>query len=429
MEEPKGAREYPTDAAVLPGEEATAESEFARQRNLVFGMINLSHLFNHMESGMVSVLYPVMMGEIGFGYFAIGVLQMIYQMTAMGFQVLYGLLARFFPRSILLGVGNVILGVFVMATGFAQNFTQVAVMRGLAGVGSSVQHPVGSAILISYFEKARGRVLTLHHSVGNLGAFLAPAVAAGLLLYTSWRTVFYVLALPSILMGLLYFLLRGALVDAGQSKRERVVASFRDYLACIKNRDVMLVSMIQMAGAAGRGTGINVAFLTAFFMTALGVNVTVAAGLLMLYQLSGLVGPLAIAWLSDRFSRKWVLQLTLLGSTVTTVWLLVHQTITPWLILNIVLYGSVIQARGSLTQSMVSEAVPLEQMDVAFSLYFFVGFVSGPIWTFLMGWLIDAYGFGAAFKVISVSYLAGMLMVFFTMRPQRGNPSPRTGRS
>jgi len=427
MEERKGAREYPSDAAVLHGVEAAAGRESARQRNLVFGIINLSHLFNHLESSVVAVLYPVMMGEMGFGYFALGVLQMIYQMTAMGFQALYGLLARFLPRSILLGMGNVVLGLFVMATGLAQNFTQVALLRGLARVGSSVQHPVGSAILISYFEKARGRVLTLHHSVGNLGAFLAPAIAGGMLLFTSWRTVFYVVALPSIVMGLSYFFLRDAVVDAGESKRERVVASLHDYLACIKNRDVMLVSMIQMVGAAGRGTGINVAFLTAFFMTAMGVDVTVAAGLLMLYQLSGLVGPLAIGWLSDRFNRKWILQLTLLSSTMATLWLLVHSSLTPWLILNIVLYGSVIQARGSLTQSMVSEAVPLEQMDVAFSLYFLIGFISGPAWTFLMGWLIDAYGFGVAFKVISVSYLLGMLMMFFAKRPALGDPSPRSG--
>ncbi len=425
MEEPKGAREYPSDAAVLQGEEATQERESARQRNLVFGIVNLSHLFGHMESSAVSVLYPVMMGEMGFGYFAIGVLQTIYQVTSMGFQVIYGLLARFFPRSILLGIGNILLGLFVMATGFSQNLMQVGLMRGLAGMGSSVQHPVGAAILVSYFEKARARMLTLHYSVGNLGAFLAPALAGGLLLFTSWRTVFYVVGLPSILMGLLGFFLRDAMAVDSRSGRERMMASMHDYLTCIRNRNVMLVSMIQMVGAAGRGTGINIAFLTAFFMTVIGVNVTVAAGLLMLYQLSGLVGPLAIAWLSDRFNRRWVLQLTLLASTVTTLWLLVHQTLTPWLILNIVLYGSVIQARGSLTQSMVSEAVPLDQMDVAFSLYFFIGFVSGPIWTFLMGWLIDAHGFSAAFKVISVSYLVGMLMVFFTMNPQQGGPQPR----
>ena len=398
-----------------------AETASTAKRNLIFGIVNLSHVLNHMESSMVAILYPVMMGELGFGYFAIGILQTIYQMTAMAFQVFYGFLVRFLPRALLLGVGNLFLGMMVMLTGLAQSFGQVAIMRGLTGVGSSVQHPVGSAILVSYFKDARGRVLTLHHSAGNLGGFLAPAVVGALLLFTDWRTVFYFIGFPSLVMGLVYFFLRDTVVasDEGKSGKEKAKAGFRDYLTCIRNRNVMLVSLIQMAGAAGRGTGISVAFLTAFFMQALSVSVTSAAVLLMVYQLSGFIGPLVIGWLSDRFNRKTIVQLTLLISTLSTLSLLIHQSLTPWLILNLIIYGSVIQSRGPLTQSMVTESVPFERLDAAFSIYFFIGFISGPAWTFLMGWLIDSYSFTTAFKVISCSYLMGMLLLFFAKVPSK----------
>jgi FSR family fosmidomycin resistance protein-like MFS transporter len=392
-----------------------AESVSTAKRNLVFGVVNLSHMLNHMESSMVAILYPVMMGELGFGYFAIGVLQTIYQMTAMACQVLYGFIVRFVPRALLLGIGNLFLGTMVMLTGFAQTFGQIAAVRGLTGLGSSVQHPVGSAILVSYFKDARGRVLTLHHSAGNLGGFLAPAAVGALLLFTDWRTVFFIIGFPSMLMGLIYFFLRDSVVasDEKQTRKDKAKAGFSDYVACIRNRNVMLVSLIQMAGAAGRGTGISVAFLTAFFMQALNVSVTAAAALLMLYQLSGFFGPLAVGWLSDRFNRRTIVQLTLLISTLSTLSLLFHQSVTPWLILNLIVYGSVVQSRGPLTQSMVTEAVPFERLDAAFSIYFFIGFVSGPAWTFLMGWLIDSYNFGTAFKVISCSYLIGMVLLSF----------------
>jgi sugar phosphate permease len=222
-------------------------------------------------------------------------------------------------------------------------------------------------------------------------------------------------------MGLIYFFLRDTVVvsSEGKSGKEKAKAGFRDYLTCFRNRNVMLVSLIQMAGAAGRGTGISVAFLTAFFMQALNVSVTSAAALLMLYQLSGLIGPLVIGWLSDRFNRKAIVQLTLLISTLSTLLLLIHQSVTPWLILNLIIYGSVIQSRGPLTQSMVTESVPFERLDAAFSIYFFIGFISGPAWTFLMGWLIDSYSFDAAFKVISGSYLMGMLLLFFAKVPSK----------
>ena len=164
------------DAASLRGEHQAVSPA---RRNLILGVVNASHIFNHVQSSMLSVLYPVMMTELGFGYFAIGVLQTTYQLSAMGFQVVYGILARFFPRAILLGVGNIICGLFYVATGLSQNLLQVGTMRALSGLGSSAQHPVGGAILVSYFQKARGRVLTLHHSAGNLGAFLAAGDRGG----------------------------------------------------------------------------------------------------------------------------------------------------------------------------------------------------------------------------------------------------------
>jgi MFS transporter, FSR family, fosmidomycin resistance protein len=394
-------------------EEGVIDRPSETRRKVVLGIVNTSHVFNHMQSGMLSVLYPVMMGDLGIGYFQIGVLQTIYQLSAMGFQVVYGLLTRFFSRAVLLGVGNMLNGVFYMATGLAQNFAQIGALRGLSGLGSSVQHPVGAAILVSYFEKARGRVLTLHHSAGNLGAFLAPAIAGTLLLWFDWRTIFYIVGIPGIMMGFCYFFLRDSVVAAGETKakKSRVKGGLQDYLQCLKNRNVVMISLIQMVGAAGRGTGINIAFLTAFFIARLQVSVTTAAGLLMVYQLSGLLGPLAIGWLADRFSRKAVLQLTLLGSTLSTLWLLAHDAVGPMLIVNLVCYGAMIQSRGTLTQSVVSEAVPANLMDVAFSIYFFIGFISGPAWTFLVGWLIDASSFTLAFQVVSVSYLAGMVLV------------------
>jgi MFS family permease len=399
-------------------EGGTIDRPSETRRKVVLGIVNTSHVFNHMQSGMLSVLYPVMMGDLGIGYFQIGVLQTIYQLSAMGFQVVYGLLTRFFPRAVLLGIGNMLNGAFYMATGLAQNFAQIGALRGLSGLGSSVQHPVGAAILVSYFEKARGRVLTLHHSAGNLGAFLAPAIAGTLLLWFDWRTIFYIVGVPGIIMGFCYFFLRDSVVAAGEAKakKSRVKGGLQDYLQCLKNRNVVMISLIQMVGAAGRGTGVNIAFLTAFFIARLQVSVTTAAGLLMVYQLSGLLGPLAIGWLADRFSRKGVLQLTLLGSTLATLWLLVHEAVGPMLIVNLVCYGAMIQSRGTLTQSVVSEAVPANLMDVAFSIYFFIGFISGPAWTFLVGWLIDASSFTLAFQVVSVSYLAGMLLVFLATR-------------
>jgi MFS family permease len=129
-------------------------------------------------------------------------------------------------------------------------------------------------------------------------------------------------------------------------------------------------------------------------------------------QGAGLVGPLAIAWFSDRIGKRALItQGTLLLSAVMTVWLVQHATVGPLLYLNLILYGAFVQARGSLTQSMIGDFASAETTDAAFSIFYFVGFISGPIWTLIIGYLMESYGFEPAFYVAAGTYIAGMLLL------------------
>jgi dipeptide/tripeptide permease len=77
----------------------------------------------------------------------------------------------------------------------------------------------------------------------------------------------------------------------------------------------------------------------------------------------------------------------------------------------LILYGSVVQARGSLTQTMIGDFASPELTDAAFSIYYFVGFISGPIWTLIIGYMMEHYGFAPAFYVAAGTYIAGMLLL------------------
>lgn len=144
-------------------------------------MIGTSHALNHVQSGLGAVLFPVMMREMGFDFFQLGLLSSFYQLSAQGMQAVYGLLAQYYRRSVLLGIGNTIVGLGGMALGFTQSFSQLLTVRIIAGAGSSAQHPVASAILTTYFRQAKARVLAAHNSVGSVGSLVAPILAVALL--------------------------------------------------------------------------------------------------------------------------------------------------------------------------------------------------------------------------------------------------------
>ena len=385
-----------------------------QQKRLALGLISTCHTLNHLQYSITSVIFPVVMKELGFGLFQLGVISAVSSFVGQGLQVVYGFISGMFRRTAILGAGNIIVGVTAMLQYFVGSFPQLLGARVVIDAGSSPQHPLGSSILSRYYPKARGWALTFHHSAGSLGSFIGPALASLALLYMGWRTAFVVFGIFSLAMGLTLFLLQdySSAPEENEDKKSLLKSNVNAYFLCLKNRRILLTSLVLMVGAAGRGTGVNMTYLVPFFMDQF--NITASAGGILLTIMSGagLVGPLAIAWLSDRLGKRTVItQVTLLLSAIMTVWLVQHSHLGLLFYLNLILYGSVVQARGSLTQTMIGDFASPELTDAAFSIYYFVGFISGPIWTLIIGYTMDHYGFAPAFYIAAATYVAGMLLL------------------
>jgi MFS transporter, FSR family, fosmidomycin resistance protein len=395
-----------------------------RQKRMALGLISSCHVLNHLQYSITSVIFPVMMSELGFGLVGLGFISALSSFVGQGLQVIYGFLSNFFRRTTMLAVGNVVVGVTGMLQYFVGSFPQLVTARVAIDAGSSPQHPLGSSILSRYYPQARGWALTFHHSAGNLGSFIGPAAASLALLYVGWRTAFVIFGLLSLSMGLTLFLVRDYR-DAGEtvSGKKKAQAGFDAYVRCLKNRNLLFTSLVLMAGAAGRGTGVNMTYLVPFFMNKFAISASAGGLLLTLMQSAGLVGPMAIAWFSDRIGKRTVItQITLLLSAVMTVLLVQHSSLNIFFYVNLLLYGAFVQARGALTQTMIGDFATEELTDAAFSIYYFVGFISGPIWTLIIGYVMQHYGFTQAFYIAAGSYIAGMLLLLFV----REEPKPKT---
>jgi MFS transporter, FSR family, fosmidomycin resistance protein len=387
-----------------------------QQKRLALGLISTCHTLNHLQYSITSVIFPVVMKELGFGLLQLGVISAVSSFVGQGLQVIYGFITGMFKRTAILGTGNVIVGITAMLQYFIGSYPQLLAARVVIDAGSSPQHPLGSSILSRYYPKARGWALTFHHSAGSLGSFIGPALASVALLYMGWRTAFVVFGIFSLAMGLTLFLLRDytSASEETDAKKNILKANVNAYLLCLKNRKIIITSLVLMVGAAGRGTGVNATYLVPFFMEHFNVSASTGGMLLTVMMGAGLVGPLAIAWLSDRSGKRTLsTQVTLLLSAIMTVWLVQHPSLSPLFYLNLILYGTVVQARGSLTQTMIGDFASPELTDAAFSIYYFVGFISGPIWTLIIGYMMEHYGFAPAFYVAAGTYIAGMLLLLF----------------
>jgi MFS family permease len=106
-------------------------------------------------------------------------------------------------------------------------------------------------------------------------------------------------------------------------------------------------------------------------------------------------------------------------SALSTLWLAWQQQVTTSLFVNLLIYGAATTSRQTLTQALLSDLVGEDLFDAAFSLYYFIGFISIPFWTVITGGVMTKFGFGPAFSVISTSYLLAMFLLSLLRLPAK----------
>ena len=200
------------------------------------------------------------------------------------------------------------------------------------------------------------------------------------------------------------------------------------YLKVLRNRNMILTSLVMMVGGAGRG--LTVIFLAQHFSNDLGLSTVMVSVAVTAMLAGGVIGPVGFGWISDWFSRIKVIQASLFLSTLATLWLAFQGAFLPLLLANLVLYGTVTRSRMTLTLALVADSLAEEDRDAAFSVFSFLGFASAPFWIMLIARLMDGPGFTVAFSIISLSYLTGMVLMLFVVDPRaasRVEASPRVG--
>src|SRR5688572_2329639 len=85
-------------ATVASDETPTLEATL-RQKRMALGLISSCHVLNHLQYSITSVIFPVMMTELGFGLVGLGFISALSSFVGQGLQVIYGFLAAFFKRT------------------------------------------------------------------------------------------------------------------------------------------------------------------------------------------------------------------------------------------------------------------------------------------------------------------------------------------
>lgn len=209
--------------------------------------------------------------------------------------------------------------VFSFASGFAQNFEQMMVIRILHGFGFGAEWAVGAVLLGEMIKpEHRGKALGAVQSGAPIGSGIAAILAGPVAAYfdpdLGWRFAFWVGLLPALLI----FFIRKGSDDAEVYKKakERQIAKKQqtaiwDIFAAKMWKITTLASMlslgVQIAAYSVAG------FITTLFFQERGIPLATVGILVLLNSAGGFFGCLVNSYISDIAGRRVVFRLFGLG--------------------------------------------------------------------------------------------------------------------
>lgn len=371
------------------------------------------------------LVYPIVIVEYGLNAGDVGTFIAITTAVGGTMQLAYGFLTRYVARPTLLAGGQLIFGASLVVAGFAQSVVQLLASISVARIGSSPQHPVGNALLSDAFStERRGFAISAHIAGGNVGTVLVPFVAAGggifgigLLQLAGWQATLAIFGLPALVTGLLIAV--AVREDAGYRRAARASGSVRGQLrAVLGRRDLRLILGASLIAAGGRGLDIVAPFMLLYMAGPLGLADDTVALLYTLLLVGAVVGPILAGWLSDHFGRRRTLVVYYVLSAAGIVAFLAAGANVLLLVPLLLPFGTAVFSESPVLQAYLADRAEGPMRDVAFSVYFTFAFGIGAFWAFIIGAVVNGFGYPVAFVLMAASYLgaAGLLLAVHDRR-------------
>jgi MFS family permease len=342
------------------------------------------------------------------------------------FMPVWGTLVdRYGPRKCALA-GLTLWGLSTLLAAAANGLAVMLVSRAILGGAEGFLWPASNALTARWFPLSeRGRAKSIWISGINVGLAVSGFLVNGVIALGGWRAVFLVLTALALLICVpaVFFLVRddpaehprispaelavikGNKLDAGKSTLSRELRTGAYWLAVI----------------AWTANNFGIFGLATWFPTYLEKNEGLSTGrasllIALAFVLCLIASPL-VGYVSDRMHRKaiWLLA----GFTIAVVFLAITRVASGVPVQLIGVIGAIVGIEGFTTiagQGVLHSIAPNERMGRAIGIMAGTGNFIAAFSATIMGALIGAGGFGAAFTFLMGIFAIGALSGFLLHR-------------
>ena len=375
-------------------------------RIVILLSISFCHLLNDMVQSLIPSLYPILKTSFHLNFGQLGLMTLMYQLTASLLQPFIGSYTdrRPMPYSLPIGVTFTVGGLLLLAT--AQAFSVLLAAAALVGVGSAVFHPEASRVARLASGGQHGLAQSIFQLGGTGGAAIGPLLAAFIVLPHGQHSIawFCVTALLAV------FVLMRVARWYHEHEKERAKRKMSETASALGFSRSKIAWSIAVLVALIFSKYFYLASLTTYYtfylMSRFHVSVASAQLLLFLFLGSSALGVLIGGPVGDRIGRKIVIWASIVGVLPFT--LVLPYANLFWTAVLTVLIGLVLSSAFSAIVVYAQEMLP-GKVGMISGLLFGLAFGMGGIGAASLGELADRTSIEFVYKVCAYLPAIGLL--------------------
>ncbi len=394
-------------------------------RRLILALLATGHAAEHWYLGLMGPVLPFLVRDLDLSLTQVGILfagRSVFSAissagTGMAVDRLGG--GKWVFVVCLCGIA-----LFYGGISLTSGFFPLLFLFWLTGLASHLWHPPSMGLIGEQFSDRRGFALGLHGTGANIGQTLAPLVAGYLLLVMGWRGVLAVNMAPLAGVALLLWWCLPSFKT--QTSPPAPSGGFLGPLRTSLLKNPALGATMLISGAVAIGHHGLIAFLPILLVKKYAAGPEWVGLCMGVYSASGILPETAVAYLSDKISRKFVL---IFGLSVGGVSLLLIPGVGPGplILVPLVLIGVFLRSLRPVIFAHALDLSPPRLKGSTVGLLFTTNQAFSAIGPLAAGMLSDIYGIDSALWLFGgITLLILPLFAFLPKFPDKGDDRARS---
>lgn len=369
--------------------------------------ISISHLLNDTIQSLIPSIYPVIKDSFHLNFTQIGIITLVFQLTASLFQPLIGLYTdrKQQPYSLAIGMVFTLSGLILLSQ--SKSYALLLVSVAVIGTGSSVFHPEASKVAYMASGGRRGLAQSIFQVGGNLGGSLGPVLAAMIIVPFGQPSILWFSILA--LLAIIVLLNVGNWYTHHLNMRKKVSEVIKGHgLSKAKVAWSVVILLVLIFSKYFYMASIT-SYFTFYLMDKFNVSIQASQVHLFLFLFAVAAGTLLGGPIGDRIGRKYVIWFSILGVAPFT--LLLPYASLFWTTVLSILIGVILASAFSAILVYAQELIP-GNIGMISGMFFGFAFGMGGLGSALLGVLADKTSIDYVYHVCAFLPLIGVITVF-----------------